>query len=330
MRPRGRRIALLLIASAVVATWGGLAARARSFVVARPGTSAEYWEHLCGVQLPSFQGHHRYSHSGAALSEVDGLLYYYDQLHHEQILYDVSVDVVLRDTEAVGRMLAEGECEADFESCPKKDRDLWSRCMFYRSGTPKREACRLVFETEGPISSSTGLQTIAATVRGDEPEKGNAALRDRLQRGRRVSLTLAFEGVYLSAWWGFVAWNLLSLPWSISWRWQVGLGPWLLFLPYFLGYAPMTLTYGPSGGFIYPGYLMLAALPLSVVPCTAADGFVWHLLPHPLSALSQLPGSPSAFSFMVCIGPVSCLIAGLALVVVLSAARFAGRRVGAS
>ncbi len=318
-----RRAAVLgLLVLPILGTWVGLALAAHFFTVARPGTSEEYWEHLCGVQLQSFHGHHQYSHSGATLTEVDGALYYYDQMHHEQILYSVPLDAVLRDATAVRAAVAEGDQQLP-KSCREDGRDI---CELYWSGKAKREACQKVFESLGFVSSSNGLKALGEKV-GDrgayvKPEAQDRALLDRLRRGHRVWLTFLFEGLYLTAWWGFVFWKLLPFPRLFSWRWQVGLAPLLLFLPYFLGYAPMTFTYGPSGGFIYPVYLVFASLPMAIIPCTAADGFVGHLLPRPLSLLSQLPGAPSAYMFRECVGPVSSIVAGLAFVAVLSGFAF--------
>jgi hypothetical protein len=78
----------------------------------------------------------------------------------------------------------------------------------------------------------------------------------------------------------------------------------------------MTFTYGPSGGFVYPFYLMLASLPMQIVPCSALDGFVWQHLPNVLDSLSQLPGSPLAATHTMCVGPVSSFGFGILLVAV--------------
>src|SRR5262245_2337522 len=84
-----------LLAVLVLATGAGLTSAARTFEVASPGEATDYWAYLCGVQLPGFSGHSDYSYSGGVYPEVDGLLYYYDQRHHDQLLYAVSPADVL-------------------------------------------------------------------------------------------------------------------------------------------------------------------------------------------------------------------------------------------
>jgi len=326
VKTKWRVVGLTLISLPVVATWALLALLGRSFVIATPGSSPEYWEYLCGVQLPPFRGHHPYSRSGGTLPEVENSLYYFAQLHHEEVLYSVPTDQVLGDAEAV-RVVLFGE-ERDLPaSCYEDGRDL---CRVYWNASETREACRGVLQGQRTPISAAELRTFRGAVlsrskRAQESEAEDRAFLERFRRGRRVWLTLAFEGLYVTAWWAFVAWKLLPLPRPVSWRWQVGVAPLLLFLPYFLGYAPMTFSFGPSGGFIYPAYLMVASLPLHFIPCTRADEVVWNSLPKILSPLSQLPGHPLAASFMVCVGPVSSLIAGVSVVALFSLAIFVTR-----
>jgi hypothetical protein len=88
----------------------------------------------------------------------------------------------------------------------------------------------------------------------------------------------------------------------------------------------MTFTFGPSGGFVYPIYLMLASLPMNIVPCSPLDGFVTGLFPNVLSGLSQVPGSPMAATHMACVGPVSSLGFGVLILASVSAAIYIARK----
>lgn len=310
-----------LVVLVVIATWVGLALKGRDFEVARQGTSAEYWEHLCGVQLESFKGHHNYSRNGGVFPIFEGELYFFDQMHHEQLLYTVKPEDVLGSAAQVRTALAIADHPIE-SSCYADGVD---RCSLYKRSVPKREACRSYFSDLGTKQLSVpNLEEIRKLVakRNTEAlfETGSSEeLHARVDRGRHVWLSIAFEAIYLTAWWAFFSWRLFSNRSVLSWRWHVSLSPFLLFLPYFLGYAPMTFTYGPSGGFVYPGYLIVASIPLYLIPCSKADGFVWNLFPQFLGPLSQIPGSPLAASYMTCVGPVSSTIAGLVLIAVLSA-----------
>lgn len=79
-----------------------------------------------------------------------------------------------------------------------------------------------------------------------------------------------------------------------------------------MGYAPLAFTYGPSGGLLYPLYLLFASLLLDLIPCTSLDRALLGALPRALGRLSQLPGPPSPITFYACIGPIGCLVGGAA------------------
>ena len=202
----------------------------------------------------------------------------------------------------------------DSGTCPGSYRD---NCLIYEEAAPRRSVCKATL-TRLPASEITvaDLERLRARVDRGETEyrlARDAAFRDRIVRGKRVWLTLGFEAAFLAAWLSFVSWPLFASS-RVAWYWRVGLAPFLLFLPYFLGYAPMTFTNGPSGGFVYPLYLALASISLQLVPCSAADQFLWERLPPALSALSQVPGNPSAYSYWTCVGPASSLLFGMLLV----------------
>ena len=295
----------------VLATFGLLAYLAWSFEPAKSGTSAEYWEYLSGVQLPEFKGHEKYSHFGGVYPVVDGKAYYYAQEHHGSLLFSVPVEDVLRDLPNVQEHLKNPQPPPS-SNCDGND----SLCELYQESAAKRSECARYFDTVQVDTMDTpGLEALRiamakASTRPAYDEQEVADFHARLGRGKRAWATFTFEGLYLAAWLMFVAG---VRPLRVAWYWRLAFAPFLLFLPYFLGYAPMTFTFGPSGGFVYSMYLVLASLPMMIVPCSALDSFVGGLFPNILSDLSQLPGSPAAATVMGCVGPVSSLAFGLLL-----------------
>jgi hypothetical protein len=302
----------------VLATVAGLVLAASRFRAASPGSVADYWEYLCGVQLPGFTGHDEHSYSGGVYPEVDGRLYYYEQHHHHQELFVIGPADVLSALPLVRESL-DSDHPPNNGACTESYR---SKCAVYENAAPRRARCRAsLMGAELKEVGLADLERLRVSVRDEREgryrQRADAAFRERIARARRLWLTLAFEAVYLAAWLSFVAWPLFA-PSRIRWYWRAGLAPFLLFLPYFLGYAPMTFTFGPSGGFLYPAYLLLAALPLQLIPCSAIDRYLGGLLPEALAPLSQVPGSPAAASYVLCVGPASSLFFGVLLVVSVS------------
>lgn len=307
-----------------LATITGLYLFAHHFELVAPGKAADYWEYLCGIQLPSFTGHHKYAYSGGVYPEVNGSLYYFEQYHHEQRLFSVSPQDVLNTLLAVKELL-QSDQPPDTRLCGDDHRSI---CAIYEQAASRRAVCR----DNLPIQMVTlaDLEYIRLKVY-DRPneyrEIDDNDFRERLIRGKRIWLTFGFEATFLSAWLIFVTLPLFATT-RIHWYWRVGLSPFLLFLPYFLGYAPMTFSFGPSGGFVYSIYLMLAAFAMQMVPCTVVDHYLWDLLPQLLAPLSQVPGSPAAVSYMFCIGPASALLFGLLLVAGLALIGFISSKIG--
>ena len=323
-----KRLTCLLFRSVcitlVLATFGSLAFIAWHFEPTRAGTSAEYWEYLCGVQLPGFKGHHEYSHFGGVYPVVEGRAYYYAQMHHESLLYSAPADEVLHDLPRVQEALDHPQ-PPPASTCVGYD----SLCDLYKKGSERRTGCATYFG--GSKVGAMNFQELEA-LRVNEAkassfppydERQDAEFRGRLERAQRAWATFAFEAIYIAAWLIFV---VGMRPLRVVWHWRVVLAPFLLFLPFFLGYAPMTFTFGPSGGFVYPIYLILASLPMQIVSCSNLDGVVWEHLPNVLAGLSQLPGSPLAATGLGCVGPVSSLAFGVLLLASVSVVVYFGRR----
>jgi hypothetical protein len=308
----------------ILATFGLLALKAWHFEPSKPGTSAEYWEYLCGVQLPEFKGHQTYSQFGGAYPVVEGKAYYYAQMHHASVLCFVPVGDVLSDLPRVQEQLANPQPPPPVNCVRYR-----SLCALYKESAEHRSDCAKYFGSVKVDAMNTqeleALRITMAKASKFPPydEHEDAEFFGRLGRAKRAWATFTFEGLYLAAWLMFV---VGVPPLRMRWFWRVACAPFLLFLPFFLGYAPMTFTFGPSGGLVYPLYLALASLPMSIVPCSVFDGFVWQLFPKLLSGLSQVPGSPMAATRIACVGPVSSLAFGVVLLAGVSAIIYARKK----
>jgi hypothetical protein len=316
-----KRISRLLLQAVgvglILATFALLAFKAWHFESSKSGTSAEYWEYVCGVQLPEFKGHYTFSYFGGAHPVVEGKAYYYTQTHHESLLYSVPVEDVLHDLPNVRDQLTNPQPPS-----PANCVGYRSLCALYEESAEHRSDCAKYFgSVKVNALNPQALEALRATMAKASKvppydEREDAEFRGRLGRAKRAWATFAFEALYIAAWLMFV---VGVRPLRVRWYWRVTCAPFLLFLPFFLGYAPMTFTFGPSGGFVYPFYLELASLPMSIVPCSVLDGFAWQLFPNVLSGFSQVPGSPMAASRMACVGPVSSLAFGIILLAGVSA-----------
>jgi len=307
-------VGVLLVPSVIALVRRGLA-----YESVAPGSSAEFWEYACAVQLKAFHGHLKYSYWGGIYPPIEARLFYYTQDHHRQFLYSVSPAEVASDLPEVRAAL-----QLDVKKCPNSDPEL---CEFYKDGAPTRLMCRNYLARSAASAPIVGVVSDIQKARlrlhrfGQIDTREEEAFRARLARADRVWLSLVFEGVFIIGWVLFTAW-----PWLRGARFgrfvlHFGLSPVLLFIPYFLGYAPMTFTFGPSGGFVYPSYLVLASVPVGRIPCSRVDEVLWNMLPPLLAPLAQVPGAPAAATTYRCVGPFASLLFGAMIAVVLLAGR---------
>lgn len=322
---RRRRAFAVVGGPLVVVTYVALAVLAWRHELARPGTSAAYWDHLCRVRLPGFAGHPAGTKWGGVYPIIDGNAYYYEQLEHRQNVYMVPVASVLQDAASVRAALADARA-AERSS----DRDA--------ARDDRRQACATMLRAfDGAALDAQQLEALRVAVGGvlplgvlwdDAASRGRAmddGFRGWLARGNRAWAAAAFEAAYLGAWLWFVAGRR---PLRVHWRWRALLAPFLLFVPFFLGYAPRSLTFAPSGGFVYPAYVFFVALPMAMLPCFGLDAAVQQHLPMLLDGISLVSGDPRAESSLGCVGPLSTLALGAALLLLLSIASTARRHGG--
>ena len=66
-----RRASQVLVILIALIPGVGLYIIAKNFAVAQPGNAAAYWEYLCGVQLPSFNGHDDFDFGGTGTPNAE-------------------------------------------------------------------------------------------------------------------------------------------------------------------------------------------------------------------------------------------------------------------
>lgn len=275
-----------LLTVAVLATILNLALAwaARTFPPVHEGTPEDFWDAMYRLDLSP---RHR-------LSDVypprDGFCIYYVQGFHGQFIYRVPMDQARRllplvrnwaPEEVVDLSAAERILLARDADVPALVRErIFNRLMQLEPDLAEYEAeCLDAFELQW-------------------------------QRIGRYSHNLLFEGIYLNA--------LLLLAMapafprrSIRWAPFVwGLCPPLLFLPYFLGYAPWTFTSAaPVGGVLYP--LLLLPFRGWGWGWTSLDRGLFAALPRILEPLSQTPGPMISVSGLGAVAPTFVLFLGL-------------------
>lgn len=260
----------LLLLLVLIAVLGWLAANPPTEL--RPvqdGTAEEYWQLLHRLEPPK---DNIVSGSSASLPlPADGHCYYSEGGFHGSSYYRVSeTEVAALWPEVVRRLEA-----ADPKSWQAEgyrhwleldpNRKRWSDlAMSLRATFLKEKANKRLF--------SFSLQTDSAMQWGFLLDR--ISLYPLLQFG---------EWVYLSGVVVFAAW-----PWLRNlgrWRWGIhfALLPWLLMLPYYLGYCSWTFSPEmPSGGVVYPRILKL----VRPVPWCDADTNIVRQLPKTLASLN--------------------------------------------
>jgi len=293
----GARHSLLLVYFGVPLLLLGLAARFPAIPIASP---SDYWAVACGSQPTEIPERLRYSSRVGLYPEVDGSLFYFAQEHHGQPIFRVEAK-----TAAQSPPLLLAAPESDL--CASLE---WREAQWCEDSLERQAFCSPLLT--GKRIDERGVVDLHRQLVADLSREERTRFSDRLNRARLRPVAIAFEAGFILSWQLF-----LILPWlrgsSLAIKaLHLSFAPLLLFLPFYLGYAPLAFTFGPSGGLLYPLYLLFASLPLGAIPCTPIDRAVLEALPRILDSLSQLPGPPAAITFYACIGPIACLVGGVA------------------
>jgi hypothetical protein len=153
--------------------------------------------------------------------------------------------------------------------------------------------------------SANGRQTLDEYVR-----KCEAGLDERWERAGRYRWNVVFEFAYLSGLIVFAAWPWLRRRGRVAWAVHLGLVPTLLFVPYWLGYAQLSMTSaGPTGGVLYPWLIFWCGF-LRDLSWQGIDLAILRRLPQPLETLSQTPGAIMSLTGFGGVGPTATLTAG--------------------
>lgn len=271
-----------------------------------PGEPRRFWLYACGVAVGGLDPDSVWP-DGSMYPPIDGGLVYYVQLHHQQYLFRLPVaeaDAYLSD---VQRALDTGR---DYLHEPIGP-DVQTGYRRWLETTPK-----------GARNARTLARKISAArrerLKAENPEqyrierRKERFFRHRWARAQRVWLTVAFEATWLTAWLLFTAWPWIRRASPVRCALHLGLSPVLLALPLYLGYAPYTFTFGPSGGFLYPNLARGFLFPLIFAPRTAVDRAVLLSIPPLLEPLSQPVGPALAMTFFGFVPPLALLCFGLA------------------
>jgi len=263
----------------------------------REGTSEDFWWCACRVDL---DGRDRDVFAGF-YQPRDGWYIYYEQGIHGQFLYRLPRSEVLADYPEVLRRMVDAASHEDASPGLCRVRE-------------QLEKNRDVVE-QNPDELLALICNVRLELLKQEDDGGYdyclSAEEDFAERWRRIQrywLNVVFECVFFSGLTVFALWPWLRGKGRTARSIHFGLTPFLLLLPYFLGYATWTFTSaGPSGGVFYP----FAILPFRVVRFLGhIDQWCWEAFPKILEPLSQLLGPMLAVTGFGAPGPASAVMFG--------------------
>ena len=288
------RLGVVLVAAAAAAALVLRVAPQQAPV--RDGNPADYWFGACRVEI----GDEPRKSVVGGYGPWDGWLVYAVQEFHGQRLYRLRPAEALAAFPRVRERLDAGE-----------PGEPWPHVQVgyraWRAADP---------EGADPLTLAAKVRA-AALERDREADPEMYAYRaaqepdaaEHWRRASRYPLTVAAECVFLAGMTLFAAWPWLTRRGRLGWALHLGLLPPLLFLPFWLGYAPWTFTSAPSGGVLYPWLLWQFPAP----PWTPLDAALARQFPQPLEPLSQTPGPMMVLSRRSMPGPVAVAGIGLAL-----------------
>ena len=295
------KLTVLLLAVSAVGVW--ILSRLPRAASIQQGTSAAFWNHACDV----FDGP-RSDWNAFIYPPREGWFLYYDQEIHGARVYKVQESVAMVDFPAV---------VAAMESHPASRNRPYVRKGFkaWKLADPTKSNAHLLLEEICKARLQRQQRAdpeSAAYLKNVESE-----FELRWNRAKRYWLTALFEFGYISGLIGFLAVPWLRNAGRVGWSLHLGFFPFLLLLPWYLGYVPLVYTSAyPAGGIVYPSLVF----PLRGFPWTGVDSFIWQHTPKILEPLTQLRGTWIALTGMGAFGPVAALATGAIIGVIVFAA----------
>lgn len=233
----------------------------------------------------------------------DGWYIYYFFGFHGQILYRVRRSEAIKD---YPKVLETIEQSAKLNNASKVL--LWANEII--------EQNRSVIEKNPDLFLTLLHEKKIAEIKKNHPYyiDNEEEFEEQWVKAQRYWLNILFEclffiGITLFAFWPWLR-NKSSLRASI----HLGLLPFILFLPFYLGYAPWTLTSaGPSGGILYPWIIFWFP---KVNYITAFDIWLVNSMPNIFEPISQPMGPMMSVTHFASFCPTACFITGLLIFMV--------------
>jgi hypothetical protein len=311
------RVAQIILGATILISIVGVIVCGELIAPVRKGTSAIFWQRACGVKISPPQD----DILGGIYQPRDGFYIYYDLGYSGQWLFKVP----------------RAEAAADFPLVVQKIKEMelltneppivhWAAFALHEKQsslglTPEAFLASIREQNLKRFKNSNNEVYLYILSEEQEFDK-------RWSKSRRFWLNQVFEVVFFTCWVWFIIW-----PWIRKRRlWRsllhLALAPFLLFVPYYCGYASWTFTsVGPSGGAFYPFVIFLFhRFPI----WTPLDGWLLEHSPKFLEALSQDQGSMLAISGGSGLGPVGAILIGLLIAAFAAAVFYCKKRLNLS
>ena len=262
------------------------------------GTSADLWRFACGVNLDTKTR----GVLGGFYLPRNGWFIYYKQGYHGQFIYRVEKSTVMADYPKVLEKLRErSEQKKDAPPAFKRISDILKTHQEEISQDPEK-FLQLIKKKRLEELKTKDPDLYDYSINKEQ------AFDIRWARIKRFWVNIVFEILFFSGLTLFIFWPWLRNKGKKSTIIHFGLFPFLLMLPYYLGYASWTFTSaGPSGGVLYPWVIIwFKALPL----WTPIDQWILITLPKPLESISQSLGPMLSISGGGTLGPFCALVFG--------------------
>jgi hypothetical protein len=249
---------------------------------------------------------------GGIYQPRDGWYIYYIQGAHEKFLFRVPRSVAVSDFPEVIKRIEQAAIELN---AARKQHPVYIVIEQNRSQVEKNPEMFLSLIQDGLIKQGKNK----SERRYQYLLSQEIGFAERWIRVQRFWLNIVLEVFFF---WGltlFAFWPWLRNKGWLKTSHHFGFLPFLLFLPYYFGYASWTFTsIGPSGGVLYPWVICWFHY-FPIWP--HLDQWVFNTLPKVLESFSQSMGRPMFSNNGVVgpLGPITALLIGLVVFVLTQA-----------